>query len=121
MKTVSNTRSQKTNTSRKTDVKVTLNLTAEQAERLAVLAKLNHATSETLAIATIFADFDSWDNWHEYAEFIDGQISYYAEEPKEASDKEPGLRLEDQAPARWKLVAGYVSPEVGGEKEVAHA
>jgi hypothetical protein len=120
MKTVSKSRSQKTNTSRKAGVKLTLKLTAEQAERLDVIAKMVSATPETLAISQIFSGFDGWSSWGEFTEAIHDQISLYAESST-VSYEEPGKRLEDDAPERIKRMAAYVSPVVVSAQEVAHA
>jgi hypothetical protein len=111
MKAVSNSHIQKSNTSRKADVKLTLSLTADQAERLAILAKMVNTTPEALAVAQIFAGLDGSSSWGEFVEAVDNELWRYTEEPRDASDAEPGLRLEDGAPARMQKMAGYTSPE----------
>lgn len=113
MKAVRSSRTQKLNTSRKADVSLTLNLTAEQFARLAVLAKMVNTTPENLAIVEIFSGVDGWASWGEFRENIDDEIALYTEVPAAASLNELGERLEDCAPARIKRMAGYISPEPG--------
>lgn len=120
MKAIRSTRNQKSNTSRKADVKLTLNLTYEQAQRITNIAKMVGVTPEVLVISQTLTGLDSWGSWNEFTENIESLFSLYTEERREASSAEVGVRMEDDAPGYLKKMTGYVSPEVASAQEVAH-
>jgi hypothetical protein len=104
----------KNNTTRKTAIRktLTLDLTAEQYDRIAGIAKMLNVPAQHLAISQIMVGFDGWGSWEEFTDAVHDSIETYAE-GHGAAWSGAHERMETTAPGRLQKLGGFAASHLG--------